>query len=184
MIPTTLEYTSAIVRMVEEFVKRYYTDDDGSSSEYYIISQDSDLAPWPIEIDDMYWSADNIYEALKNNIPKGKLFDWYFYHTDRLMRWEESSLNLTTYAKAELWPDEKVDFIMASEAQDWEAIDIRNIEIWAKIKAEITKDGNTVDTILTYSGMDWAYANLATPEWELIPIRCKLKKNWEFYYLA
>lgn len=183
MIPTTLEYQSAIVRMTEEFIKRYYTFDDDSSSDYYIISQDSELAPWPIEIDDMYWGVNMIYEALKNDIPKKILFDWYFYYLDRVWKWEDA-MNLTTYAKTELQPDDVVEYVIASEAKDWYEIDIRNVEIWAKIKAKITKDGNTIDTILTYDGMDWAYAKLITPEWDIIPISCKLKRDWEFYFIC
>ena len=74
---TIKAYDNIIKQLIEEFIKVYYTYDDWSVEEYYIIWEWGRLSPNTAEIADMFWNIDNMYEALKNDIPKEKLFDWY-----------------------------------------------------------------------------------------------------------
>jgi hypothetical protein len=45
----------------------------------------------------MYWNVDQIYEALLNDIPKDKLFEWYWYALNK-HELNEQPTNLVSYA--------------------------------------------------------------------------------------
>lgn len=85
------QYTRSIKTLVEEFVSIYYPWAD-----YFIIGEWSRLAPNVIGIADDFWNVDQMYEALLNDIPKDKLFEWYDYQLDQHLKNKEV-INLTTY---------------------------------------------------------------------------------------
>lgn len=91
------QYNRSINLMIEEFIKIYYTDEEGYPSEWYIIGEWWRLAPDTIEVEEMYWNADNIYEALKNEIDKEKLFERYWYALNKY-ELKETPINLVNYA--------------------------------------------------------------------------------------
>ena len=93
------QYNRAIANLIHDFIEIYYRDEDDYQSEWYIIGEWWRLAPETIEVDDMYWNTDKIYEALLNDIPKDKLFEWYWY-TQNKHELNETPTNLVSYA---LW---------------------------------------------------------------------------------
>lgn len=91
------QYDRSFKLICEEFISTYFTWDDGSVSEWYIIGEWWRLAPDVIEVDDTYWSINNMYEALKNDIPRDKLMERYDYAFNK-HQLKEQPVNLTSYA--------------------------------------------------------------------------------------
>jgi len=93
-------YIKSTEDIVKEFIKTYYTDEDGYIADYYLIWWRDRLHPWPLEVNDSYWWIDNVYEALLHNIPKDILFEWYDYqeakHTIKNKGDDVICINLTT----------------------------------------------------------------------------------------
>ena len=102
-------YDNIFKQLVEEFVRVYFTEDDWSVADYYIIGSWWRLAPYTVEIGDYYFrDICQMYEALKNNIPKDKLLERYDYSYDIHQKnskndnkkEDEHIVNLVSYA---LW---------------------------------------------------------------------------------
>jgi len=98
--PFIENYIKSTEDIVKEFIKTYYTDEDGYIADYYLIWWRDRLHPWPLEVNDSYWWIDNVYEALLHNIPKDILFERYDYqeakHTIK-NNWDDViCINLTT----------------------------------------------------------------------------------------
>lgn len=91
------QYDRVFKQVCEEFISTYYTWDDGSISEWYIIGEWGRLAPDIIEVNDTYWSINNMYEALKNDIPRDKLIERYDYAFNK-HQLKKQPVNLTSYA--------------------------------------------------------------------------------------
>jgi len=77
-------YDNIFEQLVEEFVRVYFTEDDDSVEDYYIIGSCWRLAPYTVGIGDDYYFRDicQMYEALKNDIPKETLLKRYDYSYD------------------------------------------------------------------------------------------------------
>ena len=76
-------YDNIFKQLVEEFVRVYFTEDDWSVAEYYIIGSWWMRAPYTVEIGDYYFrDICQMYEALKNDIPKETLLKRYDYSYD------------------------------------------------------------------------------------------------------
>lgn len=65
------EYIIAVLNLCEEFGNKYF---EGS---YRHIIGNINIWLWPLEVDDYYFSIDEIVCALNNNIPREVLLKWY-----------------------------------------------------------------------------------------------------------
>jgi len=96
-------YNEAFEEIVKEFVKKYYTYDDWSYQDYYIIWGFWRHAPDTVEINWDFWDITNIYEALKHDLDKGKLFERYEYSLNKAHInsewWKEIIVNLINFCK-------------------------------------------------------------------------------------
>lgn len=91
--------------MIQEFVERYYTYDDGSISDYHIIWDWGLLGIDVICVREFYYrNIQNIREALHHNIPEEKLFERYDYQEQLNLdsNGEKSPTNLVSFWK---WAD-------------------------------------------------------------------------------
>jgi hypothetical protein len=73
-----IAYRKSCETLVNKFVKKYFTYDDGGVSDYYIIGRDSllHLAPHTFEVADLYYNLDEAYEALYSDLPRDKVIEW------------------------------------------------------------------------------------------------------------
>ena len=88
-------YNESVLMMVEEFIDQYYTYDDGSKAEYYVIGGDNQ-APGVIDIAEDFWNIDDIYVALKNNVEKKTLMQRHEYAHDEYIA-DKYPINLYNY---------------------------------------------------------------------------------------
>lgn len=92
IMKTLTKYIKATEKMVHKFIKKYYTYEDDSLADYYLIWWRDRLHAWPLEVCDRYWSLEDIYQALLHNVPKDVLFEWYDYsyaqHTKK-QKWDD-----------------------------------------------------------------------------------------------
>ena len=66
--------------MVDEFVKNYYSDEEGDTVEYYIVWETSDLCYDVVCVnDDIFRNIRNIREALHYNLPVDVVHELYDY---------------------------------------------------------------------------------------------------------
>lgn len=90
-----------INHMFPEYFEEWYED-------YYWIWDDK---CWTLEINDTYWNLSNIYEVLKNNYDKNKVFAWYDYTTYYSSKdsniWREYYINMSTFMKLYDWTEVK-----------------------------------------------------------------------------
>jgi len=72
-----ISYRKACDNLVKKFVKKYFTYDDDSVSDYYIIGRDSlwHLAPHAFCVWDLYYNIEEAYEALYSDLPREKVID-------------------------------------------------------------------------------------------------------------
>lgn len=86
-----------INHMFPEYFEEWYED-------FYWISWDR---TWTLEINDTYWNLSNIYEVLKNNYNKDKVFAWYDYTTYYSSKdsniWREYYINMSTFMQLYDW---------------------------------------------------------------------------------
>lgn len=62
------KYILALNNMIKEFAKRYYSNEDWYIQEYNLIWwRDTERHPWPVKINDDYWSIEQIHDSLQNN---------------------------------------------------------------------------------------------------------------------
>lgn len=80
---TLQTYDESFWLLVKKFVNVYYSYEDWDVADYYIIWEWWWLAPNTVEINDEFRHINQIYEALKHNIPKKILFEWYYYSLER-----------------------------------------------------------------------------------------------------
>ena len=73
------EYRRITKAMVEQFIDVYYTYDDGSKANYYIVWEDENMHMWSIEIADVYRDIEQIYQSLANRFDFDKMMDWKDY---------------------------------------------------------------------------------------------------------
>lgn len=76
------DYNLSFKILCDEFVKKYYSDED-VSSDYYIIWEWGNLCPNVIDVNEYFWGIEDIYVALKHNIPEDKLFKYYEYSLNK-----------------------------------------------------------------------------------------------------
>lgn len=93
----TQEYRYIVDKMCEEFTKKYYTYDDWSVAEYDIIWTDKKYSPWTVMINDDYWSINQVYEALENDLPFERMQDWLYEEMEREWNMKVSFVNYCKY---------------------------------------------------------------------------------------
>lgn len=71
-----ITYMQSIENIIDIFIDAYYTFDDWSKADYYIIG-DLNVWMWPVHISDYYRSIDNMICAIHNKIPEKILFRHY-----------------------------------------------------------------------------------------------------------
>ena len=75
------QYEKSILDMIEKFIDKYYTYDDGSRADDYYLIWDS--FEWPLNVNDDYRSIDEIYLALKND-----------FEFDKMVKYKEMEIEL------------------------------------------------------------------------------------------
>lgn len=73
------KYEDSIYNLVEEFTKLYYINKDWKCEydDNFSILWDWETGYWPIEINDRYFSIDDLHITLKNNIPFDTLDEFF-----------------------------------------------------------------------------------------------------------
>lgn len=98
--------SSVINEITIDFVK--YMFPDYEDPYFYWIWWDN---LWTLEINDTYWNLSNIYEVLKNNYDKDKVFAWYDYITYYSSKdsniWREYYINMSTFMQLYDWTEVK-----------------------------------------------------------------------------
>ena len=88
-------------KLIKRFIKKYYTYDDGSQSDYYCIWEDMHWI-WVIEVWGYFRNFSDMEIALKYNITEKQLRWWYDYsldiHTENSII-EEKNRKLKWYKK-------------------------------------------------------------------------------------
>lgn len=102
--------------IVNEFVEKYYTDEEWYEAESYIIGEDGDLSYNVVSVQEEYRHIENMREALYHKIPKEVVREWREY-ADELTRdsgGKKYPTNLVSYWKGadkiELTEEEKEKF--------------------------------------------------------------------------
>ena len=88
------KYSKVCDEIAQEFVKRYYTYDDGSKQDYMWVDVGG-----VCNIGDEWWSLDDMINAIRYNYQEDKMLEYYYY---RMENWEkESELipNMKNYLK-------------------------------------------------------------------------------------
>lgn len=128
-------YDEAFILLVEEFIEKYYTYDDWSKQDYYVVGGFGRYSPHTVWIWDQFRSINDIYEALLHEITLDKLFERYEYslnkHTINDKGWNETIVNLVNFYKWDIEytkEDEEKDNkrisesykLLAAEIEKWE----------------------------------------------------------------
>lgn len=79
-------YKRSCDNIAKEFIKRYYTYDDGSFQDYTWIDIGGTC-----NIGDYYWNLDNMIDAIKYNYTEEKLIEYYDYS---LEQYEKKGFNI------------------------------------------------------------------------------------------
>lgn len=79
-----LQVNNAITRLVDKFAKTYYWDD----FQIQRIDWEDDCLHYNLQINDDYWNIDEIYTALRYDIPKEILFKYYDERLDKALKHE------------------------------------------------------------------------------------------------
>ena len=97
-------YNEAAEYIMEDFIDRYYSFDDGSRAEWYWIGETMpSFVPTTADISESYWQIEDMVLALKLAIPKHILFDWYDYsleiamYNNRTKKNKKHTVNLYNY---------------------------------------------------------------------------------------
>jgi len=91
------EYEQACQRLIEEFISRYYLDDEMTLEEY--IESYTEFKHSTLFVCDDNVSLFTIEQAIKNNIPKDVYFKWYSDCLDAALDGRETVPNLENYYK-------------------------------------------------------------------------------------
>lgn len=97
---------TSIKLLVDKFVEKYYTYSDWSKNEPDCVDRKDEDLSYTWNIGDEYRGIDDIFTALRFDIPKKILFDWYDLQVDYWLKtsaWkkvEGTPLNLKNYYKA------------------------------------------------------------------------------------
>lgn len=92
--------------LVDQFVEKYYTYSDWSRNEPDTVDREDEELSYTWNIGDEFRSINDIFTALRFDIPKKILFDWYALQLDYWLKkasWKEvegTPLNLKNYYKA------------------------------------------------------------------------------------
>ena len=78
-------YKKAVKGVIDAFVKKYFTYEDGSKAEYYFIDYST------IDIADMIFNAQDMITAIELHVSFNMLYDWYHHNI------ENESVNLTYF---------------------------------------------------------------------------------------
>jgi len=74
----TQQYVITYHRLLTEFKEKYFKQEDWDIAEHFIVGEDT-YCPYIVEIADMRWGTDNMYEALHYDISESDLMGRYWY---------------------------------------------------------------------------------------------------------
>jgi len=176
-------YDKAFEWIVDEFIEKFYTYDDWSKADYYIIWQWGRLAPGVVDINEWecFWDIWHMYEAIKNDISKEKLEERYEYslnkHHINTDWWDETIVNLTSFA---LWA---IEYTKQEREEDEQRIE----EIYKKLKNSIEETKSKVTRIEVIWSSWREYTNMKCrldqlqyqDNWRTLKIFISNKKKWK-----
>lgn len=96
-----LQVNNAITWLVDKFAKTYYWDD----FQIQWIDWEDDCLHYNLKINDDYRNIDEIYTALRYNIPKEILFKYYEERLDKAIK-KETFMNLKNFYFLKWWNGE------------------------------------------------------------------------------
>lgn len=93
-------FDKAMKDLCEEFAKRYMGEDYDEDNYYMIWERDGQLS-WPMEIDDRYFSLDDIYETIANDFPIPIIIEYHDYAMDCALYEIPREINFYNFCKYE-----------------------------------------------------------------------------------
>lgn len=105
-------FEDSVNAMTKEFVEYMFSEpDEDTTEDYYWIAGDM---TWTLEINDYYWSLWDIYNILKKQYPRDKVFSWYdysiYYSSKDNSLWREYYINMDNFMRMYDWKMEIKEF--------------------------------------------------------------------------
>ena len=110
------KYEQSIFDLIEEFTKRFYFEVYNQKADEFDIKEAQDsiiwnrqVWLWPVNINDLYFSTDDMYISIANNISMVLVENWYNDSLDAHMEWKELWINLYNYWRKSVLSKEEIE---------------------------------------------------------------------------
>ena len=110
------KYEQSIFDLIEEFTKRFYFEVYNQKADEFDIKEAQDsiiwnrqVRLWPVNINDLYFSTDDMYISIANNISMVLVENWYNDSLDAHMEWKELWINLYNYWRKSVLSKEEIE---------------------------------------------------------------------------
>ena len=95
MLPLT-KYYRACDELRDQFINKYYRDEDGDCIEYYWVAEEVGSV---LSVGDEYYSMYDIVNIIAEKMSYGELNRWYYWSMEYAMKGEPLPLSLKNFLK-------------------------------------------------------------------------------------